>query len=93
MIQKENHYKSFNGTFIDGFENNEVPFDKYKIIRNCNCIITVNLNGIHISNKHNTIFLLDEPELYLHETLQNELCKKLVEISKEEGIVIYCTHF
>lgn len=40
----------------------------------------------------NTVFLLDEPGSYLHETAQNELCKKLVEISKDEGVVIYCTH-
>ena len=44
------------------------------------------------SNSENTIFLLDEPGSYLHETAQNELCKKLVEISKDEGNVIYCTH-
>ena len=44
------------------------------------------------SNSENTIFLLDEPGSYLHETAQNELCKKLVEISKNEGNVIYCTH-
>lgn len=44
------------------------------------------------SNNNNAVFLLDEPGSYLHETAQNELCKKLVEISKEEGIVIYCTH-
>lgn len=44
------------------------------------------------SNNSNTIFLLDEPGSYLHETAQNELCKKLVEISKDEGVVIYCTH-
>lgn len=43
-------------------------------------------------NSENTIFLLDEPGSYLHETAQNELCKKLVEISKKEGVVIYCTH-
>lgn len=40
------------------------------------------------SNSENTIFLLDEPGSYLHETAQNELCKKLVEISKDEGNVI-----
>ena len=40
----------------------------------------------------NTVFLLDEPGSYLHETAQNELCKKLVEIFKDEGVVIYCTH-
>lgn len=44
------------------------------------------------NNNGNTVFLLDEPGSYLHETAQNELCKKLVEISKEEGNVIYCTH-
>ncbi len=53
--QKENHYECFNGAFVDGFDDNKVPFDEYKIIKNCNCIITVSLNDIHISNKHNAI--------------------------------------
>jgi predicted ATP-dependent endonuclease of OLD family len=39
-----------------------------------------------------TIFLLDEPGSYLHETAQADLCKKLSDISKKEGFVIYCTH-
>lgn len=53
--QHENHYECFNGAFVDGFENSKIPFDEYKIIKNCNCIITVSLNDIHISNKHNAI--------------------------------------
>ncbi len=53
--QHENHYECFNGAFVDGFENNKIPFDEYKIIKNCNCIINVNQNDIHISNKHNAI--------------------------------------
>lgn len=53
--QYENHYECFNGAFVDGFEDHKLPFDEYKIIKNCNCIITVNLNDIHISNKHNAI--------------------------------------
>jgi len=39
-----------------------------------------------------TIFLLDEPGSYLHETAQADLCKKLSDIAKKEGFVIYCTH-
>lgn len=56
-----------------------------------NFIMKIQFNPKQNSNG-NTIFLLDEPGSYLHETAQNELCKKLVEISKEEGVVIYCTH-
>lgn len=53
--QYENHYECFNGAFVDGFENNKIAFDEYKIIENCNCIITVSNPKINISNKHNAI--------------------------------------
>lgn len=53
--QYDNHYDCFNGAFVDGFENNKIPFDKYKIINNCNCIITSKQTGINIRNKHNAI--------------------------------------
>lgn len=58
--QHENHYECFNGAFVDGFENNKIPFDEYKIIKNCNYIINVNQNDIHISNKHNAIVLYED---------------------------------
>lgn len=48
--QKENHYECFNGAFIDGFDNPNIPFNKYKIVKNCNCTINVSLKDIHISN-------------------------------------------
>lgn len=50
-----NHYECFNGAFVDGFDNNNIPFDEYKIIKNCNCIITASVEEINISNKHNSI--------------------------------------
>ena len=53
--QHKNHYECFNGAFVDGFENNKIPFDEYKIVKNCNCIITINRYDINISNKHNAI--------------------------------------
>lgn len=53
--QYDNHYECFNGAFIDGFENNKIPFNKYKIVKNCNCIITTNREDIKIRNKHNAI--------------------------------------
>ncbi len=58
--QKENHYECFNGAFVDGFENGKIPFNEYKIIKNCNCIINVSLSDIHISNKHNAIIFYKE---------------------------------
>lgn len=44
------------------------------------------------SNINGTIYLLDEPGSYLHQSAQDKLCNKLVEISKLHGNVIYCTH-
>lgn len=57
---KENHYECFNGAFVDGFENNRIPFNKFKIIKNCNCIITSNKNDIKICNKHNAIIFYNK---------------------------------
>lgn len=53
--QHDNHYECFNGAFVDGFEEEKIPFNEYKIIKNCNCIITVNNQDININNKHNAI--------------------------------------
>lgn len=53
--QNDNHIECFSGAFVDGFEDGNIPFDTYKIIRNGNCIITSNRDDINISNKHNAI--------------------------------------
>ena len=53
--QHDNHYECFNGAFIDGFENNKVPIDSYKVVKNCNCEILVDNKEININNKHNAI--------------------------------------
>ncbi len=53
--QYPNQYECFNGAFVDGFENNHAPFDEYKVIKNCNCIITVKPSNINITNKHHAI--------------------------------------
>ena len=57
-----------------------------------NFIMKIRFNPKHTANIKDTIFLLDEPGSYLHETAQESLCKKLKDISEHEGIVIYCTH-
>lgn len=49
-------------------------------------------NPKFIGREERTIFLLDEPGSYLHASAQETLCQKLKEISKKNGIVIYCTH-
>lgn len=53
--QIPNHIECFSGAFVDGFENGNIPFDSYKIVRKCNCIITSNQDNLNISNKHNSI--------------------------------------
>ena len=51
--QYKNHYECFNGVFVDGFENNKKPFDEYKIVKNCNCIITQGGRLVHMSERIN----------------------------------------
>ena len=34
--QYKDHYECFNGAFVDGFEKNRIPFNNYKIVKNCN---------------------------------------------------------
>lgn len=58
--QHTNQYECFNGGFVDGFENNKVAFDEYKIVKNCNCIITTNTEDINITNKHHAIVFYRE---------------------------------
>ena len=52
---RDNHYECFNGAFVDGFDNDTIPFDTYKVVKNCNCIINVDLPAINIKNKHHAI--------------------------------------
>jgi predicted ATP-dependent endonuclease of OLD family len=51
----------------------------------------VEFNPKVTGDRRNTIYLLDEPGSYLHPFAQNKLCKKLLDISKNNK-VIYCTH-
>lgn len=73
--QHNNHYECFNGAFVDGFESSKIPFDTYKIIKNCNCIITVNNQDINIYNKHNAIIFY-----------KNDTPVRLVVINKDTEI-------
>ena len=53
--QKDNQIECFCGAFIDGFDNENIPYDAYKVVRNVNCIITSNSPGLNVRNKHNAI--------------------------------------
>lgn len=53
--QKDNQDECFKGAFIDGFLDDEIPFDSYKVVKNCNCAITTNDPSLNITNKHQAI--------------------------------------
>ena len=57
--QHDNHYECFNGAFTDGVRDDSAPFDNYKVIKNCNCVISVSDENIKIKNKHNAIIFYD----------------------------------
>lgn len=81
----ENHYECFNGAFVDGFENNKIAFDEYKIIKNCNCIITVSNQNINISNKHNAIvFYKEKKPVRLMVINKNTNIEKCISIALEQ---------
>lgn len=99
--QYKNHYECFKGAFVDGFEKNKNPFNKYKIVKNCNCVITTNMEDINISNKHNAIIFYnnDKPVrlIVINKDTEIEKCinialsqdfnnLKLKELYKKENI-------
>jgi len=58
-----------------------------------NFVMKLEFNPRVLDERENsTIYLLDEPGSYLHNSAQEKLCSKLVSISKKHGTVIYCTH-
>jgi predicted ATP-dependent endonuclease of OLD family len=57
-----------------------------------NFVMKTSFNPKNIYDPNAAIFLLDEPGAYLHISAQTELCKKLTELTKDNNIVIYCTH-
>lgn len=80
--QLENHYECFNGAFVDGFELDYIPFDEYKIIKNCNCFISVEKKEIKISNKHQAIvFYKKKIPVRLFVINKNTNIEKCVEIA------------
>ena len=93
-IDKEN--KTLNVYIVDKIAGKERSFlieNRSKgFIWYYNFIMKILFNPKQIGDEKGTIFLLDEPGSYLHETAQRELCKKLREISDTEGHVLYCTH-
>ena len=58
---KENHQECFDGAFTDGFGSESIPFDSFKIVKNCNCNI-ISFPRININNKHNAIVFYKDGE-------------------------------
>lgn len=90
---RNNHYDCFNGAFIDGFCNDCVAFDKYKVIKNCNCIIDVQPNKFNINNKHNAIiFYKDNKPVRLLVCNKNTDVDKCIDVALKQdfdnGIVL-----
>lgn len=56
--QKDNHEECFNGAFIDGFNEGNIPFDEYKVVKNCNCEITCNDDSLNITNNMPLLFFI-----------------------------------
>ncbi|MBL7951455.1 MAG: AAA family ATPase [Flavobacteriales bacterium] len=57
-----------------------------------NFVMKLEFNPKVLDNTKGTVYLLDEPGSYLHNSAQQKLCKKLVDLSDHHGSVIYCTH-
>ena len=59
---KDNHEECFEGAFIDGFNEGDIPFDEYKVVKNCNCEITSSDKSLNITNKHTAIVFFKKGE-------------------------------
>lgn len=84
--QCENHFECFSGAFVDGFETGNIPFDAYKVIQNCNCIIVSNQDNLNIGNKHNAIiFYKDKVPVRLMVINQNTDIDKCIEVALNQS--------
>ena len=70
--QRANHTECFDGAFIDGIENGNVPYDRYKVVLNCNCEISSNTDDVLIGNKHNAIIFYKDGKVVRLAVLANE---------------------
>ena len=82
-----NNIECFSGAFVDGFENDSIPFEKYKIVENCNCIITTNRADLNIKN-NDTLPIRLKMELYCHALLVSILLNKFVHTIHNRYIAI-----
>ena len=57
----DNHQECFDGAFLDGFSNGDIPFDSFKIVRNCNCSI-ITFPRLPIKNKHHAVIFYKDGE-------------------------------
>ena len=84
--QSENHLECVSGAFVDGFENGSIPFDSYKVIRNCNCIISSNQDNLNIRNKHHVIvFYKDGVPVRLMVLNQNTDVDKCISVALSQS--------
>lgn len=61
--QYQNHHDICSGAFVDGIDGERLPYDKVKIVRNCNCLISSNSDKTVIGNKHNAIVFYKNGEV------------------------------
>ena len=79
---KDNHYECFNGAFVDGFDDYNIAFDKYIVVRNCNCKIDISSKSINIKNKHHAIiFYKNENPVRLMVINKNTDVDKCIDIA------------
>lgn len=69
--QRANHTECFDGAFIDNIENGNVPYDRYKVVLNCNCEISSNTNDVLLGNKHNAIIFYKDGKVVRLAVLAN----------------------
>lgn len=89
---KENQFEGFNGAFVDGFSNGNIAFDRYKVVKNCNCIIEVSSKDIIVNNKHHAIiFYKDNKPVRLYVINKNTDIEKCINVALnqyfEDGIL------
>jgi len=79
----------------DGTTGKKRPFDVTQRSKGFqwffNFIMKLKFNPKYQADQKGAIYLLDEPGSYLHTSAQEELLKKLQEISNT-NIILYCTH-
>ena len=84
--RNDNQLECLEGAFIDGFDKG-IPYNSYRVIKNCNCLISTNYPELNITNKHHAVIFYHNNEPVRLAVLNKDSdVDKAIEVALEQKV-------